>query len=56
MDDIFRHVVVAKADINFRALDLICAITARGCGRLQRANVGTSLRFRQVHRARIFPS
>ena len=51
MDDILRHVMVAKADINLRAFNVVSAITAWGRGRLQRADVGPGLRLGQVHRA-----
>ena len=33
MDDVFGHVMVAEADINLRAFDVIGTITARRCGR-----------------------
>ena len=54
MNYIFGHVMIAKADIDFLPLDLICSVAARGRGRFQRANVAARLRFGQVHRARPF--
>ena len=51
MDDIVRHVVVAIGDENLGAGDLVGAIALRHGLGLQGVEIGTGLRFGEVHRA-----
>ena len=50
MDDVLAHVVFAVGDIDLLPADPVM-ITLRGRRRPQRREIGTGLRFRQVHRA-----
>ena len=50
MDDVLAHVVFAVGDIDLLPADPVM-IAFRGRRRPQRREIGTGLRFRQVHRA-----
>ena len=51
MNNVFRHIMVAEADVNFGTLDLVGAVAARRGGAFQRTDIRTRLRFGEIHRS-----
>ena len=49
MDDVLGHVVLAESDVDLRASDGIRAICVLHCLCSHRTNIGTCIRFGEVH-------